>query len=79
MAATTTEYRLVHPVTGEEQLRFRVTDDVGDPDYLPVVETLRADDGWKTPENGYIATGLYLNTIDGTTHCEKVGKAYSRS
>jgi len=73
MTAMTSEYRLVHPVTGAEQLRFRVTDDVGNLDYLPVVELAR-DGKWTVPDNGYMATGLYLKTIDGTIHCERVGQ-----
>ncbi len=33
MTATTSEYRLVQAFTGEEQLRFRITEDLEDEDF----------------------------------------------
>ncbi len=78
MTAMTSEYRLVDVVTSEEQLLFRVTDDLDDLDYTPVIEISR-DGKWKVPDDGYIATSLYVKTMDGTVDCERVGKPYSQS
>ena len=79
MTATSSEYRLVDVVTSEEQLRFRLTDDLDDDDdYTPVIEISR-DGKWKVPDDGYIATSLYVKTMDGTVDCERVGKPYSQS
>ncbi len=60
MTAMTSEYRLVDVVTSEEQVRFRVTEDLDD-DYTPVIEISR-DGKWKVPDDGYIATSLYVKT-----------------
>ena len=30
-------------------------------------------------DDGYIATSLYVKTMDGTVDCERVGKPYSQS
>ncbi len=58
MTAMTSEYRLVHPVTSEEQVRFPVTDDLdADYDYTPVIETFQ--DGEWQDQDGYIATSLH--------------------
>ncbi len=78
MTAMTSEYRLVHPVTGAEQLRFRVTEDLDDEDFDASDEISR-DGKWKVPDDGYMANRLYVKTIDGTADCERVGKPYSRS
>ncbi len=78
MTVMTSEYRLVDFETSEEQRRFRVTEDLEDEDFVSVIEVF--DDGkWKMPENGYIANGLYVRTIDGSVDCERIGKPYSRS
>ncbi len=75
MAATTSEWRLVDFETSEEQLRFRVTDDIWDEDFDFNVEIFR-DGVWKVPD-GYMANSLYIKTMDGTVDCERVGKPYS--